>query len=159
MTSGPGDRDLLERRYCTGMCDVLAIALHRRHGLELGLAGVELIDDGDDEAYEGATHAFAYVDRRAGLIADARGVRHLSQMMAEIRADPMGMGSWTGRTWARSSSLQEVSEAFTCEELDEDAIEQALQDLTALGLETLAPAMSEAGSPSEKSAALASLSS
>lgn len=119
----------LVMRYTHGMCDVLALALKRRHGLELGLVGLLKFDEDEGETYELPLHAFAYLHRRPGWVVDAWGVRLVEEMLMDLEIDPTREDHF-----CRLASEAEVRGAFTCEEIPEEQILHAIADLDVLQL-------------------------
>lgn len=118
-------------RYTHGMCDVLALALRRRHGLNLGLVSILKPDDEDGEIYETPIHAFAYLHKHTGWVVDAWGVRLLEEMLMDLEIDPVADRD---RFVCRAATEADVREAFAIDEIPEEQILRAIADLDQLNL-------------------------
>lgn len=110
-------------RYRNGMCDVMALALHRLTGLPLGIIYAVRTDDMfDDQAEELiAGHAVVILgeNRYLDITGEHDGLPEASQMVVHPEPD------MTVRLVPASE--EEVREAFTVEEIDEAAIEEAIE--------------------------------
>jgi hypothetical protein len=122
------DLDPLRQRYRTGMCDVLALAVHQRTGWPLALWSGEFEDDLGEpgETWHQPQHAVV-IDPGTGAWFDVDGfhpagevpVLHFDQQPLAVSLQP--------------ASPQEVAEAFTAQDTPQDQLDQALLDLQALG--------------------------
>lgn len=150
-------RELLIAVYTGGMCDAMALALHRELGLPLGLIGYYDQEEDEEESpgeeIPQACHAFVYANEEKTEIIDAYGRRPIEQALVQAE----GTAHWLDpgapeklRTWHRESSLDEVKHAFEPGDgvKDED-IEKAVVDARALNLlPMLAPRIHSAEAPS-----------
>lgn len=100
----------------------LAIALHQQFGHELGLAR-----SNSDVAGGGSLRAFVYLNRDAGWIADAHGVRLIEELLMDLGDDPFAPERCS--VSHRPASEADIREAFGREMVSEAAIRHALHTL------------------------------